>query len=165
MSICSESNCSKIGNYCNKCEKPFCGIHMPTDGGSVKGFHKSRICQNCEAWFVCGFCLEKKPEWLGKHHADTWHCHNCVIKNIKECPDKGERMYFSKDRKIPILKRNGKKHKFRMNYRRNSKNEICLEDLGKYKEDWIISIPISKSRQRNWQNLEGNGWIGIYEPI
>ena len=41
MSICAESNCPKIGNHCNKCGKAFCGIHMPTDGGSVKGFHKS----------------------------------------------------------------------------------------------------------------------------
>jgi len=130
MSICAESNCPKIGNHCNKCGKAFCGIHMPTDGGSVKGFHKSRICQNCEAWFVCGFCLEKNPGWLGKHQADTWHCHNCLIKNLKKCPAKGKRMFFSKDRRMPIRKRNRKK--LQVNYRQNKKNEIWLDDIGTY---------------------------------
>jgi len=140
--ICSQLGCTDSIDLC-KCKS--CDLHFHL--GNCYWLHtqyNQPKCIKSEQCFVCGFCLEKKPEKLGKHHADTWHCHKCLAKNLKECPDKGERMFFSKDRKIPILKRNGKKHKFRMNYRRNSKNKICLDDIGKYGKDWIISLPVKK---------------------
>ncbi len=82
-----------------------------------------------------------------------------------EDDDKGERMYICKDRKIPILKRNGKKYKFRMNYRRNSKNKICLDDIGEYGKDWSMSLAVKKDNRYTSSNLGANGWVGIYERV